>query len=79
MLPINVAKPEMAEKYSNALFSAWDDAQQSYVFPDTEGYVWLCTEESDESGDYTRMQNDDVFCDGTGSGCPWGRCPCPCR
>ena len=54
-----------AEKYSNALFSAWDDAQQRYVFPDTEGYVWLCTEESDESGDYTRMQNDDVFCDGT--------------
>ena len=40
-----------AEKYSNALFSARDDAQQSYVFPDTEGYVWLCTEESDESGD----------------------------
>ena len=54
-----------AEKYSNALFTVWDDAQQRYVFPDTEGYVWLCTEESDESGDYTRMQNDDVFCDGT--------------
>ena len=58
-------RAEDAEKYSNALFSAWDDAQQSYVFPDTEGYVWLCTEVSDESGDYTRMQNDDVFCDGT--------------
>ena len=54
-----------AEKYSNALFTVWDDTQQRYVFPDTEGYVWLCTEESDESGDYTRMQNDDVFCDGT--------------
>ena len=50
-----------AEKYSNALFTVWDDTQQRYVFPDTEGYVWLCTEESDESGDYTRMQNDDVL------------------
>lgn len=59
-----VIRADDAEKYSNALFTVWDDAQQRYVFPDVEGYVWLCTEENDESGDYTRMQNDDMFCDG---------------
>ena len=54
-----------AQRYQNALFAEWSEAEQRYVFAGADGYVWLCTEETDGEGAYTRMQNDDVFCDGT--------------
>lgn len=52
------------QKYRSALFSEWDEASQRYVFPDVDGYVYLCTEQMGETGTYTNMQNDDVFCGG---------------
>lgn len=54
-----------AQRYQNALFAEWSEAEQRYVFAGADGYAWLCTEETDGEGAYTRMQNDDVFCDGT--------------
>lgn len=56
-----------AEKYSDALFPVWDEAAQCYRFEGVDGYVWLCTEENDAEGSYTKLQNDDVFCDGKSS------------
>ena len=53
-----------AQRYQNALFAEWSEAEQRYVFAGADGYAWLCTEETDGESAYTRMQNDDVFCDG---------------
>ncbi len=54
-----------AEQYTGTLFAAWDEEKQRYGFAGVDGYIWLCTEESDETGDYTKMQSDGVFCDGS--------------
>ena len=54
-----------AEKYTGTLFAAWDEEKQSYGFAGVDGYIWLCTEESGDAGDYTKMQSDGVFCDGS--------------
>lgn len=58
-------RPEETEKYQNALFAEWDDASQTYSFPDVDGYIWLCTIESDEEGSYSKIQTSPIFCDGT--------------
>lgn len=57
-------RPEDTEKYQNVLWAEWNDAAQAYSFPDVDGYIWLCTSESDEEGDYSKMQSDPIFCDG---------------
>ena len=53
------------EKYAQTLFAAWDEETQSYGFAGVDGYIWLCTEESNAAGDYTKMQSDGMFCDGS--------------
>lgn len=51
-----------AAKYQNCLFAEKNEAGR-YVFPEVEGYVWLCTRETDGENASTVMQGDAVFCE----------------
>lgn len=45
-----------AKKYSGCLFAEKDEESGDYSFPEVEGLIFLCTEETDEVGSYIRMQ-----------------------
>ena len=51
-----------AAEYQNCLFAEKNEAGR-YVFPEVEGYVWLCTRETDGENTSTVMQGDAVFCE----------------
>lgn len=49
-----------AAEYQNCLFAEKNEAGR-YVFPEVEGYVWLCTRETDGNNTSTVMQGDEAF------------------
>lgn len=49
-----------AAEYQNCLFAEKNEAGR-YVFPEVEGYVWLCTRETDGENTSTVMQGDAAF------------------
>lgn len=51
-----------AAEYQNCLFAEKNEAGR-YGFPGVEGYVWLCTHETDGENTSTVMQGDAVFCE----------------